>query len=217
MDNRAFQEFSEELEVAFELKGKPPLSDRALAMWFRLLSGYSLRDSLAALDSFTASSPYAPTPDRLIESMKALDGRPTAEEAWATALLSSNEAETIIWTDEIAQALSLGAGDLLADGDRTAARMAFRDSYNRLVNQSRESGASVNVWISQGHDAQRRDAAVEQAVAKGLISHERGKTLMIGKQAPINKPFLRLVKTATSEKDTSKRLAMLKKMKQGLN
>ena len=213
MNNQEFQEFSEELEVAFELKGKPPLSDRALSAWFRLLAKYSLSASLRALDSFTSSSPFAPTPDRLIENMKSQDGRPTAEEAWATALLSSNEAETIIWTDEIAESLSLGAGDLLAAGDKTAARMAFRDSYNRLVEQSRELCVPVNVWVSQGHDAQRRDAAIDQARVKGLISNDRAKTLMIGKQAPVNKPFLKLVNKSISEKDKANRLAMLKEMK----
>ena len=213
MNNQEFQEFSEELEVAFELKGKPPLSDRALAAWFRLLSKYSLTASLTALDSFTSNSPFAPTPDKLIESMRTQDGRPTAEEAWATALLSSNEAETIIWTDEIAQALSLGAGDLLADGDKTAARMAFRDSYSRLVSQSRELGVPVNVWVSQGHDAQRRDTAIEQAMVKGLISNERGKTLMLGKQAPTNKPFLKLVNQSISETDKVKRLESLEQLK----
>ena len=218
MNNQEFQEFSEELEVAFELKGKPPLSDRALSAWFRLLAKYSLSASLLALDSFTSSSPFAPTPDKLIENMKSQDGRPTAEEAWATALLSSNEAETVFLTDEIAEALSLGASDLLAEGDKTAARMAFRDSYNRLTEQAREVGIPVNVWVSQGNDVSRRASAVEQAKAKGLISDKRANSLLLGSKQPlINKGFLKLVNKSISEPDATLRIESLKKIKNSLS
>ena len=213
MDNVEFQQFVDELEVAIELKGKPAPSSRVLKTWFRILAPFSLANCLAALDVHTASNPYVPTPDSLVKTIISRDGRPTADEAWATALGSVDESATIIWTDEISQALSLGAGDLLADGDKTAARMAFRDSYTRLVGLAREASVPVNVWVSQGLDVAARRPVIEQGVAGGLLSSSRAQGLLAKGGDVRNKPFLSLVSKTLSEKDSAKRNEKFKQIK----
>ena len=207
------KDFKEELTAVMDLYDKDKPTNPVLRHWWDALKDYPLNVVIDCINKHVKKSKFAPKPADIIEQIITQDGRPTAEEAWATALLSSNEAETIIWTDEISQALSMGAGDLLADGDKTAARMAFRDSYSRLVAQSRELGVPVNVWISQGHDTQRRGSAIEQAKAKGLISPAYAKSLMIDYKAPINKKFLRLATTAISEEDKVKRKQNMEKMR----
>jgi len=199
-----------------EMKAKPAPSNAALKVWFRLLSEFSLNNCLVALDAHTKSSPFAPTPDSLIKSISHSDGRPTAEEAWATALTASDENDTVIWTDEIAEALNLGAGVLLEEGDKTAARMAFRDSYNRCVEQARANSKPINVWVSLGHDSNRRRATIEQAVVKGLLSNDRASELCLdysGNTEPDNKPFLKLMGDSISEADQTKRIDNLAKLK----
>lgn len=216
MNNIDFNIFVDELEVAIEMKGKPAPTDKALAVWFRLLAPYPLEHCLKALDTVTASSPFIPTPDGLIKLLAVQDGRPTSDEAWATALQSADESATIIWTDEIAGALNLGASDLLALGDKTAARMAFRDSYNRLITQARDNGVPVNVWVSKGHNVEARNSAIEQAVQKGLLSDQRGRALMLDKPTARGNEFKRLAGAAIASKGKTEVLSNLKKMQAAL-
>jgi len=95
------------------------------------------------------------------------DGRPGAEEAWA--MIPKDEAGSTVWTDEMAQAYGI-ARHLLDEGDRVGARMAFKESYGRLVAQARDDGRPV-VWSpSLGHDASCREAALLEAVERGRLT-----------------------------------------------
>ena len=51
------------------------------------------------------------------------DGRPGVEEAWA--MLPLDEAQSVVWSAEMAEAFGVARG-LIDDGDRVAARMAFK-------------------------------------------------------------------------------------------
>lgn len=94
------------------------------------------------------------------------DGRPGAEEAWA--LLPKSEAESVVWSTEMAEALRL-AQPLLDDGDRVGARMAFKEAYARLVAAARDAGVPVRWTASLGHEPRGRAAAVLQAVELGRL------------------------------------------------
>lgn len=100
------------------------------------------------------------------------DGRLSADEAWGVALLASDEAETVVWTDEIAKALD-AAKPILAAGDEVAARMAFKAAYEREITEARTNGVPAKWWPSVGHDKARRTAALEKAVTAGLLSHSK--------------------------------------------
>lgn len=103
------------------------------------------------------------------------DGRPGVEEAWS--MLPKSEADSVVWTAEIAEAF----GDclpLIQEGDMIAARMAFKEKYLQLVQTARNEQRSV-VWVpSLGHDLTGREQALFHAVEKGRLSQERVKALL---------------------------------------
>lgn len=150
-----------------------PSADHA-AVFFAALRPYSLADVSAGFTAHVRDperGKFAPTPADVIAQIDAArsDGRPGAEEAWAMVPLS--EAQTVVWTNEMAEAFGI-ASPLLQAGDKIAARMAFREAYERIVDQAKRAGRRP-VWVpSLGHDLQQRKQALTAAVQKGLLTAE---------------------------------------------
>lgn len=91
-----------------------------------------------------------------------------ADEAWAIASQAADEAATVVWTNEMAEAFGV-ARSLMRSGDGVAARIAFRDAYVRIVAET----DGKPVWnITAGHDALARAAAIERAVLIGRLPAE---------------------------------------------
>ncbi len=107
----------------------------------------------------------------------AVGGWPGPEEAWGIAVRASDESETVVWTQEIAEAWGV-AREIFAAGDRIGARMAFREAYQRLVERARMSGAQPEWTVSLGDDKARQADAIRDAAAAGLISHDRAQRLL---------------------------------------
>ena len=61
------------------------------------------------------------------------------------------------------------ARPLLELGDKVGARMAFRDAYQRFVNDARADRVPVSWSASLGWDAERRREVLTDAVAYGLL------------------------------------------------
>ncbi len=97
------------------------------------------------------------------------DGRPGPDEAWA--MIPRSEAETVVWTDEMAQAHGM-ALPLLEAGDQVAARMAFREAYARLVTQARADRVPVRWMPSLGHDRDGREQPLREAVHLGRLQSD---------------------------------------------
>lgn len=95
------------------------------------------------------------------------DGRPGPEEAWA--LMPMTEGDSAVWTDEMRAAFGV-AGPLIATGDLVAARMAFKETYARLLTEARDAGRLTQWSVTLGHDPGGREAALMLAVDKGRIS-----------------------------------------------
>lgn len=95
------------------------------------------------------------------------DGHPGPEEAWA--LCPRDEGATVVWTDEIAEAFGV-ARPLLASGDDIAARMAFKESYGRLLQQARSERRAAKWLPSFGHSMAGRAEPIMLAVDKGRLS-----------------------------------------------
>lgn len=106
--------------------------------------------------------------------IQAEDGRPGKDEAWAIAVTTNDEFETVVLTDEIQLALA-AAKPVLDVGDKIGARMAFISAYERLVAQARDDVKAVNWHVSVGFDANRRVAAITKAVQMQRIPQERGR------------------------------------------
>ena len=98
------------------------------------------------------------------------DGRPGAEEAWA--MVPKSESETAVWTTEASQAFGV-AVRLLDRGEEVAARMAFKETYLRMVAQAREHGDPVKWHVSLGHDQHARSGPILEAVKAGRIAPDQ--------------------------------------------
>ena len=144
------------------------------ALFFRALARHDIAAVRAGFDAHVADPQrgrFVPTPADIlaqIEGLAADDGRPGAEEAWATAIRSADEADTIVWTDETARAWGV-ARVVLNAGDEVGARMAFKEVYARFVDEARRARKPVQWSASLGFDTERRHAAIEQASAAGLL------------------------------------------------
>lgn len=100
------------------------------------------------------------------------DGRPGPEEAWA--MIPNDEAGTVVWTVEMAQAYGVACG---AD-DRIQARMAFLEAYRDRVRRARDDGTPVKWTVSLGHDPLQREQAISQAVEAGRITEEHAQRFL---------------------------------------
>lgn len=113
------------------------------------------------------------TVSSILKHAQLADGRPGKDEAWAIAMTTNDEFETVVLTDEIQLALA-AAKPVLDAGDKVGARMAFISAYERFVGQSREDAKPVNWHVSVGFDANRRIQAVTKAVQMQRIPQEHG-------------------------------------------
>lgn len=102
------------------------------------------------------------------------DGRPGVEEAWA--MMPFDESQSVVWTDEMANAFGV-ARALLNDGDKVAARMAFKESYTRLIGEARDSGVPVSWSPSLGYDKNGRESVLADAVAKGRLTYSHAQQI----------------------------------------
>lgn len=110
----------------------------------------------------------------VLQRIQAEDGRPGKDEAWAIAMTTNDEFETVVLTDEIQLALA-AAKPVLDAGDKIGARMAFISAYERFVSQARDDVKPVNWHVSVGFDANRRIEAVNKAVQLQRIPQDRGR------------------------------------------
>src|SRR6185312_1858153 len=163
--------FSRMLIGIFEVYGRPAPSAEAQAVWWRILRVHALADVSQALGTYTRTEPkFPPTPAQILALLGEGQGddRPTADEAWATAIGALDEADTVVWTEETAQAFE-AARPVLELGDKVGARMAFKGAYERLVEAARRDGRLMAVQVSLGWDAERRITAINAAVTAGLL------------------------------------------------
>lgn len=121
------------------------------------------------------------------EHLQKADGRPEANEAWALALQSQDERESLVWTAEVSTAME-AARPILNAGDKVGARMAFISSYERLVMTARDQGVPVSWSLSMGWDQQGRALALEQAVRLERIPLDHATALGYGSYLQLDAP-----------------------------
>ena len=133
----------------------------AKKIWWALLSAHPFAVVEKAFADHLSTGKFAPVPaDILGEITKAApgDGRPGADEAWA--LLPRSERASAAMTGEMVAGLAIVQPLIDAD-DEVAARMAFREAYNRMVGEARSRGEAVHWFLSLGGDPGERKAAQE--------------------------------------------------------
>ncbi|MHC9014488.1 hypothetical protein [Stenotrophomonas bentonitica] len=100
------------------------------------------------------------------------DGHPSPNEAWAVAIQAADERNTVVWTTLTQQAWNT-ALPLVQAGDKIAARQAFLETYTRLVKDARAARLPASYTPSLGFDLTSRNAALTDAVSKGLLAHDQ--------------------------------------------
>lgn len=218
---------TEMLEKVMRGYGKPLPEQSLLQGWFEFLRPFPIQTIRKALAMHCDESEFSPQPAIIAAKCKLLDTRPTADEAWAIALKSRDESETVIWTEETEQAF-YACKPILDERDKIAARVAFKDSYNRLVSDARHQGMPANWKVSLGWDPQKRNDALQAAEVAGLIPQQRSEALMIGydsngsEVAPMTKAgqeqlqkILDLIKNGDSSRE-QRRIARLEAERQAI-
>jgi hypothetical protein len=172
MKQSDFQEFSAMLDAVCGLLSRGQYVPNATntALWFRSLQAHDIAAVRAAFDAHVRDpnrGRFVPVPADILSFLER-DDRPGPDEAWATALGAKEEAVTVVWTEETAKAWA-AAQPVMQSGDEIGARMAFKDSYGRLVAEARLRRTPVRWVTSWGWDAKGRHDAIEKAVAVGLL------------------------------------------------
>lgn len=177
MNQGDYDQFGELLGCVAELYGRT-VKPMQTAMYFRALEAYPLPAVQSALDAH-AKCPergrFWPLPADLLaklETAAAIDGRPSPEEAWSTAIQATDEAVTVVWTTETAQAWGDVGQALMDAGDQFNASRGFIAKYADLCAAARKRDQPVQWVVSQGHDKDLRHQALETAFKAGRISRE---------------------------------------------
>lgn len=171
-----FDEFGAMLDAVCSLLSRGAYAPSAAntALFFRALARYDLAQVRAGFDAHVTDPQrgrFVPVPADIIAQLDGLaadDGRPGADEAWATALRAADERQTLVWTEDMAQAWSI-ARTVFEAGDEVGARVAFRDAYNRIVDAARRDRRPVRWNASLGFDQGTRSDAIREAATLGRI------------------------------------------------
>ncbi len=108
------------------------------------------------------------------------DGRPGPQEAWSiVAPTFDNEAVTIVWTEEMAEAF----GICRQCDSAISGRMAFLEAYASLCQKAREAGKPVRWMPCLGHDKYGRDGPLLEAIALGRLDRALTEPMLIGETA----------------------------------
>lgn len=172
---------SNELAATAEALGQT-LSENAAALMAADLSTFPKEQLRTALSRTRMECTGRLTLKLILDQLDALQGRLGVNEAWALALRSRDEQETVVWTDEIEQAW-VAASSMAQGRDLVGARMAFKDAYERITLQARDTLKRPEPRIAVGWDADRRLQVVVQAHQEGRLSLEQAKAVLSPAQA----------------------------------
>ena len=182
MNQSDFDNFSELLTTTAEMYNKT-FKPTQTAIYFNVLSKFPIEALRMAFNAHLQDSErgrFMPLPADLIGHLEKMrfDDRPSAEEAWSTAVQSIDENITVVWTEETSQAWYAAANELMAIGDKFNASRGFIAKYNDLVSLARLQGKPVVWLVAQGYDKDLREQAVRDAHKAKKITTEHAKILL---------------------------------------
>ncbi|CAM3486951.1 hypothetical protein YEEN111655_13400 [Yersinia entomophaga] len=167
------REFAEVMKATLAIYGKDA-SKAVLDLYWNALLPYDIDTVRQAFSNWLTDPDqgrFSPKPADIIRNIQTIAGKPdwlSANEAWALALPAQDEANTVVWTNEIAQAWNI-ALPIMQEGDKVGARMAFIAAYERLTKAAQGTGRSPEWSVSEGWDKETVKRSVEQAVTTGLL------------------------------------------------
>lgn len=168
MINNEFNEFCKFWSQANKLSANPKhLNEDDFSTLFAELENYTLHTIKNALSYHMKVNKYAPILSEILAIINPVDYTKQhigADEAWPIAVASWNQDVAVVITNEIMTAADI-AYDAGNGKDDNAARMAFRDSYTRIIKT-----APPPAWyVSHGNDKSKTEAVVIRAVEKGYL------------------------------------------------
>lgn len=162
-------EIAQALAVAAELTGTA-LSEMAFDVMVSDLAEFETDAVLNALNRCRRELTGRLTLAAVLERID--NGLPSADEAWGMLVEGlKDECVTVVVPEIAQQAAGNGASELFLSGDKTGARMAFKEAYSRLsvkINQAE----GVKWVVSRGYDAEQAKTAIMEAVRQGRISKD---------------------------------------------
>ncbi len=216
-----FDQFASALDATMSYYDKPISADMT-SLFFDDLADYPLEAVLAGLKLHRRNperGQFTPKVADVVREVQNFLKRKwlTADEAWAKALIASDENVTVVWTDE-AQAAFGACQPIMAEGDMIGARMAFKAAYERSVNSAVAKMQAPKAFISLGHDQEGRVNAITEAVSVGLLTQDRAAPFLIESQTKITQEGKAIAGLLTgnvvahpaSKEHFSKRMAELK-------
>ncbi|WP_237673802.1 hypothetical protein [Vreelandella profundi] len=134
----------------------------------------------------------------IIERLPSANAHLSGNEAWALALNSTDEQETVIWTPEIARAFA-AAKPVLNGGDKIGARMSFLAAYERELATAKAEARQPEWVVSLGHDPQRREIVLNDAVSAGKLPAPKVAHLLPPPDKPVTEEGKRQRKEVVSK------------------
>lgn len=182
MKQSDFDNFSELLTTTAEMYNKT-FKPTQTAIYFNVLSKFPIEAVRMAFNAHLQDSErgrFMPLPADLIGHLEKMrfDDRPSAEEAWSTAVQAVDERVTVVWTEETKLAWDACASELMAIGDKFNASRGFIAKYNDLVSLARLQGKPVVWLVAQGYDKDLREQAIRDAHKAKKITTEYAKILL---------------------------------------
>jgi len=180
MDISQKQSFIDRLTEIMLAYGKPLHDSAVLDAWWRQLQEFPMRIVALAFSAYREENDtFAPVPNSIYKRCILMDGRPGAEEAWAIALLGTDEANTVVWTQEIAAAFAICRPVLQSSG-AISARKPFLEAYTRLVTEARAVRKPAEWSASLGWDPAQKVQAIKAATAAGQLAGPAAALLLNG-------------------------------------
>lgn len=156
------------VKITAELTGSA-ISDDAASVMLMQLKPYGADAVLSALMKCQRELKHRLTLADIIERIEQTDGRYTADEAWAKLPKDDNYGALV--TNEMDEAAGF-AWPLLQMGDKVAARMAFKDAYERIVSNARLLAQKPRWRVSAGVAGGNAEAAAD-GLRRGLLNAEQ--------------------------------------------
>lgn len=170
---KTFKDVEDALRVMGEIYGKT-ISPSAAMMIAQDLAEFSPDDILSALASCRKELKFFPTIADLVSRIQAKDGRPGSEDAWS--MIPKDEFGSCVWTVEMATAYG-AAHPHVRLGDHVAARMAFKEVYEREVKAARETRVPATWNATLGYVSSTHSGVLMEAVRKNRITLEHAAKL----------------------------------------
>ena len=166
MNQNDYQTFAEAFSTAWAFHRQ--IDNKAVSMAFDLLKHQTLANVMGGLRAHCqdpVKGQFGPKPaDILYQIERRMPQRVTADEAWT--MLPKDERETVVWTEEMAEAYGIAKHE----PDGTASRMAFRAAYDRIVERNKLQKIPPKWIISVGWCDTQRAAVLREAIKLGRIA-----------------------------------------------